>query len=297
MHHSPLFIVTLIVLDGWFVATMCRVLTMRSKRVYGLATLSTMAALAISAELGVPVSVRAITLGAPHAIILPIVCSTDPPDKRLTRTILVNLMILGIEFLCSSLIRTLPSSVTGFQGQAGAFDVTEIYIYSAPLIIPFLELFAAIVNRTDRGSQQADIGIGITVACLIAYVPFCTFALALYASHPDDLTVAGIGLLCTLLSIAFCLITLWVARREAQIAHDQTERSARFRQERHMLAEIDSLVKRSMQMRKLRHDLANHIFVVEELSRRGNVPEAQRYLSGLRQQTQAIMESSEQPHG
>ena len=294
MYHTPFFIAAYFIVELCFIATMCRVLAMRSKGIYVFAALVAYTLNYFFIGSGISATFRAVSFGLPHSILLPILCSTDPLKTRLSRVTLINLCILAIDFLGLSLLTPIYQHLLPRQGLAtDAVDITSVYILSGPLLIPFFGAFAAICRRIDRRGQANGIGTRIVAACLLAYLPICLFDLALSSSNQQDWGLATLGLLSTLLSIAFCLATLWAAERETQLAREQANRAARLRQERHLRAEVASTIRRSTAIRHLRHDLANQISVVEELAGRGQVTEAQDYLAALCVQAHSISESAQ----
>ena len=95
-----------------------------------------------------------------------------------------------------------------------------------------------------------------------------------------------------LLSAILGLLLIAVAQRDARNKRAIADQMAEARQAKHVRDEVEATTQRSMDLRRLRHDLANQMRVVTGLVNAGHYDDADRYLASLEAQARGLQGNS-----
>ena len=279
-------------LEGAVVYAFCHLLDMRSNRVFAFVSMLGMVASLVLDELGLPVIVRILLAGPLLILGFPILYSRGPLRARVTRAFVIITCVILTEYIGNFIqsafigLNTIPD----LHGTDIA-DISLLYAIMLPIVIILLQTVIIAFNSAD---QYRDTTFGLPIVALL----FWTYIITLLASF--HFTVEGLGntslplvlLLYTLLAFAIGLATLELTRKTAQSHREATNLEAAIQHDEHVREEIESLVNRSMEVRRLRHDLANQMNVVCELAEKDHADEAIVYLNRLQERAHYIAHSA-----
>jgi len=279
-----------LILELIIIRAMCKVLDMRSYPLYvglhlGCFCLSYY--LSLSAT---PLVMRIIIINVLTNYLLPIVISRGSLRSRLVRMTAVNLATVIFEAVGDFLYIFLHPDVHILQTSLATGDTGTIcLIYCAIIPIAALteEMVVIACRLVDDGSDgEIEIpGVLMMILSFVFYIPLIFRA--------DQTPGRGTGVYIVAATYAFVslvisLALIRMAKQDAQASRQTADRVAFARQDRHVRSEIEASVRRTTEMSRLRHDLANQVEVVEQLAARGRYAEADRYLEGLQAQARTL---------
>jgi len=223
-------------------------------------------------------------------IVLPFGLSTGTARSRLVRICLICLGAIMTEYVGGSTY----SFISG--GQIFPSELNRETIGSVVTVFSLLIVLAISVNEAlitlcgylDH-EQGATIEPPLIVLPLVTYLFLNLLYVRRDAIELHEATIPMLLLVCSLITLAICAGLIFVAQREATAARKATDSAAMARQERHVRGEIEASVRRTMEMSRLRHDLANQVEVVEQLAAQGLFADADQYLARIQMQAQTLI--------
>lgn len=238
---------------------------------------------------------RIFILNALVGLVIPICYSTGPLRVRLTRMGLIQICNAIGEIACTFtylLIAGKDMRVTDFS-TIDPLTASIIYVVGIATMHVSYEMAILTCKRNDsRYETSLHTGMGLSLI-LFNLGTYFLFAYILYRAQirfidRNALSFAFVFLVCIVLSFLLASIVFSVVSSDAQLARDNANRVGESRQVKHVKDEIAASKARSLTVRRLRHDLANQIDVVAELTREGKVVEADHYLALLQEQAQNL---------
>ncbi len=285
-----------ILLEVMRIATLCRILTMKSSRVFAVVTMACMSlSLCLQYVDGWDLP-RVLVLVPLSAIVFPIAYSIGPLRVRTTRVLLINAAMAFNEASVMNLYTFLAGGVPT-DATAGIDNTAMLIVYSlsVPLQAMLYESVVYLVKRHAH-SQTASFEPPVIAFLLWSYL------LVMWTqthSHFSDEALARASmasLVYALLSLGFGVVALTIANKDALVGRESANRAASVRQERHLRTGIADSTRRMVAVRHLRHDLANQVEIIEELARHGRKGEADTHLVALQKRALAIVEDSAAHH-
>ena len=273
----------------------CTVLPMRSNKVYVILCALGSGLGMFMQEVGLWPMARTLVLGPLVSIVLPVACSTGPLRMRLTRSALILTSLFVVSFVSNTVLLSLGFTDTdltlpGIQAQ----DMVWIMLVTCLVSIFVIEGTAWALGAPGRDDAWRDEGLETPAIVLLLWSDVLCIVISDQLKVADSLNFVTslLGSLYCLLSLAFSFAALSATRKAAQARRAATNRTISDRQARRVRDEVEASVHSSLDVRHLRHDLANQIDVVGELARRGQMEEADRYLADLQARAQALMEDA-----
>ena len=96
-------------------------------------------------------------------------------------------------------------------------------------------------------------------------------------------------------TVVVVFAALEVARQDLQVSRRNADQAARTRRTRHIRAEVAGITRSSVGVRRLRHDMANQVGVIDELVSEGRCTEAEDYLAALQEQADVLSGRTRRP--
>ena len=223
--------------------------------------------------------------------ILPIGMSKGPLHSRVTRTLLLTAVTMGSEFAAAGTFGLLTGSTTYPTETDSSIVAAFIASYMACILFNLIgqEGVIAFCNRDEEGSETT---LRIPLLELIILTHFAGPAVVTRMYNVQNRAV--LALICffviDLLTLAIALAALDLTQKELRSWRQATVQASLIRQSRHLKSEILSIASSSTATRKLRHDLANQVSVIDELLEEGHVDAAEQYLAELQDRAQSLAE-------
>ena len=267
----------------------CKILEMRSKVLFGAAILGTLAFSLLCRELGVPEGLRAAIVGPISFFVIPMAFSRGPLLKRFSRTCLLVSAALPVEFIVA-ISYSLLSGQSLFPSPGAEVTASEYaFVYTAGFLASALthEVVITYCMRTDDRSM-APLNLAVIALIVESYVFFGFLIIRVNDAQPLGSAFNVAVLVCTLLSFAIAVTALEVAHRDALALRSSADQAAIIRQTRHVRQEVTSMADAASTVRKLRHDLANQMGVIDELLNEGQVELAGNYVAELQRRAEKL---------
>lgn len=277
-----------LILELLLMRTMCKVLPMRTVLGYCVADFCYYC---------LSMATQGKILGFPRVafilihFMLPVIFSTGPLPNRLVRVAAV----FTVELLAE------PIAVVSWWGMTGeatmAPTVTDstflpmLTVYGI-LILVIATLFEMLIAFFQHIDHEGTASVELPVIAEMALSPLFFHVINTKLYIQDSLTpvsVAGI-LAFVILSSVLCVAMLDVANRDIKAKRKLVDHAAFIRQATHSRREVEAIARRASSVRRLRHDLANQMTVVERLIASGQAAEADRYLQALQAQSKDLLE-------
>ncbi len=276
--------------EAVIIRAMCKVLDMRSNRLYVVVRLS-LYCIAFSFKYlpSMPMIMELVTSITTN-VIIPFVMSRGRVLSRLTRITLVNVGGIVTEFVGASTYHFIsggeffPSEIN----QETILAVVMVYSLLALVAGIMLELVITLCARIDR-ERDTMLEPPVIFLSLFMFIGLDVLLVRLNQAGRYGLMGPFLCLLCCLCTLGAGMGLLVVAHRDAEAARIMADRAAMARQERHVRSVVEASVQRVTEMSRLRHDLANQVEVVERLVERGRYTDADHYLELLQLQAQALV--------
>ena len=272
------------------IRAMCKVLDMRSYPLYVALHLGCFCLSYYLSFAATPHVIRIVIISVLTNYLLPIVISRGRLRSRLVRMTAVNLGTIILEAVGDFLYLFVhPEGRIIQTSLAGGDNGTICLIYCA--LIPIAALVEELViitgRRIDDGlDTELEIpGVLIMSLSFVFYIPLI-FRADRVPNH--GVSVYFVAAIYATASLAASLVLISVAKRDAQASRQAADRLALTRQNRHVRGEVEASVQRTMEMSRLRHDLANQVDVVEQLVAQERFVDADRYLELLQSQARDL---------
>ena len=266
---------------------------MKSAALFSASIMALMTMSLCAGPFELPDAVRLLVISPLSAFVLPIAMSKGPLHTRITRTILVAAVTMSGEFAAAGTYGLLTGSTT---------YPTEGDIILAPFAISYLSFIlfnvialegVTVLCRRDDRDVDASLRLPILILVMGTYFASGVLAIRIYESHaPTGLALVNIFVV-DLLTLAVSIVALDLTQRELQGERLEANRAAIARQSRHLKSEVLNIASASVTIRRLRHDIANQVDVIDELLDEGHNDTARQYLSDLQDRAQALA----QEHG
>lgn len=285
-------------LDLLVIRALSRILDMRSTRIYVISSMVCVAFSIVLAEIHAPDAVRILYGMATFGWGLPIGMSRGLLRNRIARTTLVNGGTMACEFVGTTVYQLMtgqPIPEFGeFSTEASAAQIlviyTVIFLFSAFLF----EVMIAAFNYSD-GNRDTAFQMPLLIALLWSCLLITILEYWLRAVATYSLATSTATFLCSAFAILLGLLSIMLARNDARTRRKITNSIVSVRQIKHVRSEVEASARRSSDMRKLRHDIANQIDVVMELANSGKTEEADKYLETLQKLAHKVSGRSEGP--
>lgn len=240
-------------------------------------------------------SFRALVLNVFVGFVFPVWYSTGPLKVRLIRMSLIGIcnVFCEVVFTITYLFLAGEGARVDDFSAMNPIAALAVYVVGIPIMYFVFELAILACKKHDSAyetSLDANLGSSSVLFNLEGYL-FSVLTLCRMGWRMIDnrsLSMAVVFLTCIGLSFLLANLVFSVASYDAQLSRDRTNRMAGLRQTRHVKTEVTASMARSINVRRLRHDLANQIDIVTELVHEGNVTEADRYLAQLQAQAQSL---------
>ncbi len=279
-----------LILELIIMRAMCKVLDMRSYPLYvglhlGCFCLSYYLSLSPT-----PFVTRIVVINILTNFLLPIVISRGRLRSRLIRMTAVNLATVIFEgvgdflyiFLHPGIQLSQTSLATGDTG-----TICLIYCAIIPIAAVVEEMVVIACRLIDDGSD-AEIEIPGVLMMVLSFLFYIPLVFRVDAAPNRGAGIYIVAAAYAFVSLVASLALISVAKRDAQASRQSANQAASIRQERHVRGEIEASVRRTTEMSRLRHDLANQVEVVEQLAAQGRYAEADQYLRSLQAQARKL---------
>lgn len=236
--------------------------------------------------------IRSSVLGPLVTIVLPIACSQGPMRVRVTRTALILTAMFVTAFTSATLLLSMGLNETDTEVPiAHASEYVLFSCLTALVGAGAVEGTAYALGSPER-NQDAALETPALILLFWTYVLSMLITNQLKTADQANLMTAVLGLLYSILSLALSFATLSATRSAAQAQRNTTNRLMSDRQAERIRTEMESSIHASINVRRLRHDLANQIDVVSELAQSGRIEEADQYLTDLQTRAQALTQDA-----
>ncbi len=281
-----------VVLQGIFIATLCKILVMRSNAVFAVTCMALMVVSIMAQALDIPDLPRVLLLAPLTCVVLPIALSYGQFSSRVVRTLLANAtMAFGEAFMANTYMLVTGTSLTTSTAE---IDMNGVIVAYTLGVLTQGIINTALVYMAKRHDHHHG---SLPVLPIIAFL-FSSYLLVLWLQTQVSLSTHFnpwanvISLVYAVLSLVLGMAALMIAQRGARIGRESANRAASVRQERHLRAGIADSTRRMVAVRHLRHDLANQLEVIEELARHGRRDEADAHLAILQEHANLISGST-----
>ena len=271
----------------------CKVLDMRSKALFAIGILATMAASFACRASGMPEGLRTAIIGPLSFFALPLVFSRGPMRKRISRICLLVSASLPAEF-SAAISYSLLSGQSLFPSPGATIPTSEYALIYASSILTSAITYEAVIACCMRTDSRDLVPLNLSVIALVleSYVFFGFVIIRVNNLQEQGSFIAVAALLWTLVSFAIAVSALEIAQREAHALRDLANQVAITRQLHHIKREIRTMTHSSSSVRRLRHDLANQSDVINELLGEGHVDLAERYVLQLQNRADELTEQA-----
>lgn len=278
----------MLTIEFFIIRAMVKSLSMRSNLLYVMVHLSCFTIGAAVRIFGTMPLLRFFLIPLCY-FIFPIVLSMGPLRTRLLRASLVFLAGAGTEILGVAFYSLLTGGTMAVStaDQSNIVPVVAIYSVLIPVTALTMELVITTCQHADH-SEDAQLELPIVALILSATLHFAAIYVRFYAGNDMAPIIAVSSLAYCLLAIAASLTLLAVARRDARTKREIADQMAQARQAKHVRGTVEATTRRSLGLRRLRHDLANQTRVVTGLVGEGRYDDADRYLVALQAQAHEL---------
>ena len=223
-------------------------------------------------------------------IVLPFGLSTGTVRSRLVRICLICLGAIVTEYVGGSTYSFISGGQI-FPSELNRETIGSVVTVFSLLIVLSIAVNEALIMLCGYLDHERDVTMEppVIVLPLVTYLFLNLLYVRRHAMELHEATIPVLLLACSVITLAICAGLIFVARREAMAARKATDNAAMARQERHVRGEIEASVRRTTEMSRLRHDLANQVEVVEGLAAQGRFADADQYLARLQLQAQTLM--------
>jgi hypothetical protein len=174
----------------------------------------------------------------------------------------------------------------------GAVSITYAVLILASAVET--QLVIVLCRRFDQ-DQDADLEAPVLALMLgsigLVTVQLYRFYVPVLSSGYYDTRLISVMVVYCICEFVLSLALVPIARNDAQLKRQIAERAATVRQDKRVRDEVRAATRRSLGMRRLRHDLANQMGVVGELVAQGRADDADRYLAALQTQAHKLTEA------
>ena len=292
MYYFAIRLCLTLLVETFIMRMSAHLLTMRSNKQYYLAELTYFFIWAPLKELPLPNFVRVLALLID--ICIPIACSVGPLSVRLSREMLIQLLMVANEMIAV----VVASALTGGEGAMGTptnrGDLLPVIAAYAALISVYAcetEALIALFTRLDH-HPDADIEPPAFVMMLGSLGLIILVYYRLFGRGAMVTGALAVIMGYCVLSAVLGLLLITVAQRDARNKREMADQMAEARQTKHVRDEVEATTRRSMDLRRLRHDLANQMGVVTGLVAEGRYDDADRYLASLEAQARDLQGNS-----
>ena len=290
MTYDIIYFLVALIPEAVLIRAMCKVLDMRSTWLFITLRLAADCVSFLFRYLPNSYEIMKLVMFVTINVLIPFVMSRGPALTRLSRIVLVIAGGLLTEFVGASTYHLISG------GEFFPSEINQDTIASVVVIYSLLAFFASIVMefiitvcaRIDR-DRDAMLEPPVIFLSLVMFVGFDALLGRTNDAGVYSLMGPFLCFLCCLCTLGSCMALLAVARRDAEATRLAADQVAFARQERHVRGEIEASVRRTTEMSRLRHDLANQVEVVEGLAAQGRFADADQYLVRLQLQAQTLM--------
>lgn len=267
----------------------CKVLDMRSNTIFAASIIALMMASIFNGPFEVLNVIRLLVIGPLSTFVLPVAMSRGPMQTRITRTLLLATATMCTEFAAAGTYGLLTGS-KAFPTEADTSALVPFTLtYMTCVLFSFIAM-EGVIAFCRRDDEGLDISLRTPLLALVIFTYFTGEAVSTRMHAMQNyMTLALVGVfVIDLLTLAIALVTFDLARRELLARRRAADQAALVRQARHLKSEVLSIASSSAATRRLRHDLANQVDVIDELLGEGRMGAAEQYLSELQRRAQAL---------
>ena len=202
------------------------------------------------------------------------ISSNDKMVKKLLFTFIpyiANIVTSMIYFFFKTLF--MPDFYVVF----GSVNIIDSIAYVIGLAVP-LYAVAKIVRR--REPDVSSLTVTYLICMVVLQMIILTFTMYVYSTHMSSFVFIAT---LTVYMIALILISLFIIRYSVRISREQSRRELIAKQYDLLVTQYGELRNNYVSYRKLRHDLKDHIRVIQGLSQRGETAELAEYADKLAQ--------------
>ena len=218
-------------------------------------------------------------------------------SKRTWKAILARIMLLNAgmaigEAQCM-LLSLLLGGVThpSFSDAASATPTVITFLFVTPTVIVVTEAIIVFCSHMDR-EPDASFGWPTLVLMFVSYALFVLTGSLTFDNSEAGLTITLLALAYTCICIGLGLAIHLIARRESRARRNLVNLTAMARQAKHAKSEIAASTDRTLNVRRLRHDLANQVEIVNHMAQQGRLCDADKYLATLQSQAHSLAGAS-----
>ena len=262
---------------------------MKSNATYTVGMLLLLAIALMSGPFGLPSIINLLFISPLTAVILPVAMSRGPIRTRVTRTLLLSAVTMCTEFAAAGTYGLLTGS-TPHPSVSDEYQLIPFFMSYMVAILFNALATEGVIALCRRENADMDPSLRFPMFALILGTHFAGGAMSIrmYLSHTYRSSVL-IGVFVTdLLTLAVALVALDLTQRELLASQRAADQAALIRQSRHLKSEVLNIASSSVATRRLRHDLANQVDVIDELLEEGRMGAAEQYLSELQRRAQAL---------
>lgn len=293
MQVNVMVILGNVVFELILIRATCKVLDMWSKTLFSASILAVMALSAFLRTAGMPEGLRVAVISPLSFFVLPIAFSRGPVQKRISRVCLLISASLPAEF-AAAITYSLLSGQSLFPSPGTEVAPSEYaLIYPISLLTSALtyEIVIAFCMRADD-RDMAPLNLSVVALILGSYLFFGFFIIRVNNVQSQGSFISVASFLWTLLTFATTVSTLELAQRDARAMKDHANQVVITRQACHVKREVGTMAHASSSVRRLRHDLANQVGVIDELLTEDQYKAAERYLLELQSRASELMKDS-----
>lgn len=259
-----------------------RLLEIRQPIVFSTVLLAMMFTMFILSVMGSRNTLTRLLAGTISGIVLPIAMSNRPLHLRIIYTLLVAVGLATCEF-AAQLVFSLSTGMGNFPNDVSQVPLVPAALSCATSAYTAAILFEILVFACNRMQNQVPLSAELPIILLNVWsYLFLSFFVARIDDADINSPLLSIASMITVVgTLSVSLITLDIAQHEIAVSKENADRIALTRQVRHIKSELSNITKHSVSVRRLRHDLANQIGVIDELAKEGHCDAAEQYLLKL----------------
>ncbi len=295
MSYDLLSIISNSYIQALIIYSSCKLLHLRSNIAFVLLSIAGTVAGLIMLELQVLPMVRTLVVAPLVCFALPIAFSTDSLAYRLSRCAILGTLMMTCAFVMGvlTLAFRMPIDADFIEGDM-LRTMILIHVVAALLstimVLVVVREFGASVAQRDEALEPSFV---VLLVCSYVVCIFLSNQISDHGDNPLSIAAAAIDLLYCLLSLGLTSRALTTARVDARERRARTNRDAAVQQLQLVQDEVEALAQRSLMLRRLRHDLANQIDVVAELTANGSIREADMHLQTLQVYAHELTDSDD----
>lgn len=278
------------------IRAVCDILSIRHKAIYACISMTLLVAGAvIQSWFPALEPVRIFVVGPLNSFFVPIALSQKPIAKRLTRILAVSVAMAVPEFLSMATYLWLEGKVFSVEVTEANFgSMTLAYMAGFAGMVVALEVLITLCKLIDQREDYA-VELPVIGLLLITYIMFGGVAYSFYAGsliRRMSPLAALACLACVLATLILAFLALNTAQHEIATGRSLADSIAFARQAKHLKMQIEASTQRVIDLRYLRHDLANQIGIISQLLEEGHTVEADEHLAKLQQRVQRLEEDA-----